>query len=173
MFALAMAPAASSSRPVCENPPMAGAKLEYPDNTPSPHLGWVDEKVFMNKVVSLGKTLYYQGDISYLESINKETLKNAYDRLCQVSVLVRLAPRSAKEATILALHPDYVPGRDNEGAFVPEGRLWMLVDRIGGFRREGKNRRDNATVSTRVLRLAEELGAKGWTSGRGKALAKL
>ena len=28
----------------------------------------------------LGKTLYHQGDLSYFEAVNKETLKNAYQR---------------------------------------------------------------------------------------------
>jgi len=33
-----------------------------------------------------------------------------------------------------------------------------MVEMIAVTRREGKNRRDNATVSTRVLRLTEKLG---------------
>jgi hypothetical protein len=38
---------------------------------------------------------------------------------------------------------------------VPEGRLWDFIEKIAQSRREGKNRRDGATVSTRVLRLTE------------------
>lgn len=42
--------------------------------------------------------------------------------------------------------------------FEPSGYLWMLCERIGAFRREGKNRRDTATVANRVLRLATIAG---------------
>jgi hypothetical protein len=41
-----------------------------------------------------------------------------------------------------------------------EGRLWDFIEKIAQSRREGKNRRDGATVSTRVLRLAETIGGK-------------
>ncbi|GES76797.1 putative acyltransferase [Rhizophagus clarus] len=61
--------------------------------------------------------------------------------------------------TTIALSPDYIPTRNSDGAIEPRGKLWDLVERIGKFRREGKNRRDNATVSSRVLRLAEIVGA--------------
>ena len=40
------------------------------------------------------------------------------------------------------------------------GRLWDFTEKIAASRREGKNRRDGATVSTRVLKLADTLGAK-------------
>jgi hypothetical protein len=45
----------------------------------------------------------------------------------------------------------------------PKGRLWDLCEKIGVFRREGKNRRDTSTVSIRVLRLARL--ASQWNSG--------
>lgn len=53
-----------------------------------------------------------------------------------------------------------------------QGRLWDFVGRIASSRREGKNRRDGATVSTRVIRLADMLGRKLFEeaadpSGRG------
>lgn len=40
----------------------------------------------------------------------------------------------------------------------PEGRLWDFTEKIAQSRREGKNRRDGATVSTRVLRLTDTIG---------------
>jgi hypothetical protein len=40
---------------------------------------------------------------------------------------------------------------------VPEGRLWDFIEKIAQSRREGKNRRDGATVSTRVLRHTETI----------------
>jgi len=48
----------------------------------------------------------------------------------------------------------------------PHGRLWDLVETIGRFRREGKNRRDNATVAIRVLRLARMVTR--WKGGEVK-----
>lgn len=41
---------------------------------------------------------------------------------------------------------------------MPEGRLWDFTEKIATSRREGKNRRDGATVSTRVLRLTDTIG---------------
>lgn len=54
-----------------------------------------------------------------------------------------------------------MPRRDAQsGEVLAEGRLWDFVGRIASSRREGKNRRDGATVSTRVIRLADMLGRK-------------
>lgn len=41
-----------------------------------------------------------------------------------------------------------------------EGKLWDFTEKIASSRREGKNRRDGATVSVRVLRLTDQLGRK-------------
>jgi hypothetical protein len=49
----------------------------------------------------------------------------------------------------------------------PEGRLWDLCEHIGRFRREGKNRRDTATVASRVLRLATMTRALVLNEGAG------
>jgi hypothetical protein len=51
-----------------------------------------------------------------------------------------------------------MPQRDAEGHFIPEGKLWDLCSRIGEGRREGKNRRDGATVRSRVLTLTGVVG---------------
>lgn len=39
-------------------------------------------------------------------------------------------------------------------------RLWAFTEKIASSRREGKNRRDGATVSTRVVRLTDMLGRR-------------
>lgn len=39
-------------------------------------------------------------------------------------------------------------------------RLWAFTEKIANSRREGKNRRDGATVSTRVVRLTDRLGQR-------------
>jgi hypothetical protein len=54
-----------------------------------------------------------------------------------------------------------MPSRDlKTGALLASGRLWDFTERIANSRREGKNRRDGATVSTRVIRLTDVLGKK-------------
>ena len=50
-----------------------------------------------------------------------------------------------------------------------EGRLWDFIEKIAQSRREGKNRRDGATVSTRVLRLTETIGRTLFTDASGDA----
>lgn len=57
------------------------------------------------------------------------------------------------------LAPEWTPKRNlATGMIIAEGKLWDFIEKIARSRREGKNRRDGATVSTRVLRLADELG---------------
>jgi len=41
--------------------------------------------------------------------------------------------------------------------------LWDFIERIARSRREGKNRRDGATVSTRVLGLTDGIARKLFT----------
>lgn len=60
----------------------------------------------------------------------------------------------------MQLDPSWRASRDETGALVAEGKLWDFIEKIASCRREGKNRRDGATVSSRVLRLADELGRK-------------
>lgn len=123
---------------------------------------WIEEQVFLAKAQQLGKTLYYQGDLSYLEAINKETLMNAFTHLKETGILLsRPSPRPAK----IALNPKLCPLRGPQDEILPQGPLWTLVEHIGSFRREGKNRRDNATVSSRVLRLADLVGKDAWCQG--------
>ncbi|KAL1917548.1 uncharacterized protein VTP21DRAFT_3941 [Calcarisporiella thermophila] len=116
---------------------------------------WVVEKNFFSKSQALGKTLFYSGDLSYIESINKETLKNAFDHLEQQRIIMVRRSRSNTESTAVALHPSYIPRRRSDGTIIPEGLLWELIERIGRFRREGKSRRDDIRVFDRLLRFAE------------------
>lgn len=61
----------------------------------------------------------------------------------------------------LQLDPNWrVPRDPTTGQLRAEGRLWAFADKIAASRREGKNRRDGATVSTRVLALADRVGAR-------------
>ncbi|CAG8484079.1 7131_t:CDS:10 [Paraglomus brasilianum] len=141
-------------------PPMSASlqqKTTISKKNPAP-ITWFDERDFHNKCQLFGKTLYYQGDLSYFEAVNKETLKNAFIRLEELNIILVKRSRNTKILPTIALSPEYVPTRNAQGAIEPKGKLWDLVEQIGKFRREGKNRRDNATVSFRVLRLAEIVG---------------
>ena len=57
-----------------------------------------------------------------------------------------------------------MPGRDETGRIKPQGRLWDYIETIAKSRREGKNRRDGQTVSTRVLALADKVGRELYNS---------
>ncbi|ORY52918.1 putative acyltransferase [Rhizoclosmatium globosum] len=158
---------------------------------------WFDERIFYDKAQFLGKTLYYEGDLSYFEAVNKETLKNGFERLKAMGVLLyRKVKRGMDSVPVVALAPEWLPPRplpkspkanspttdvkdavknrftslfgskpaepsllsldgtetpqdsfdENWRYFQPEGKLWELCEQIGKYRREGKNRRDTATV---------------------------
>jgi hypothetical protein len=169
---------------------------------------WIIEDQFMSRSQFFGKTLYYQGDVSYLESLNKETLKNGIERIKELGILLtccgteppcipidssmenisdilqKHASHSTGYTCWLAVSPLWVTAQDfpdpapllssakrkdfvldeevaqgdlshsQWSAIEPRGRLWEFCERLGSFRREGKNRRDTATVANRVLRLA-------------------
>ncbi|KAJ3139084.1 hypothetical protein HK100_012001 [Physocladia obscura] len=182
-----------------------------PQTLPPIEPTWVDERVFLDKAQFLGKTLYYEGDLSYFEAVNKETLKNGFQRLKEMGVILfRKVKKGNENVTMVALSLDWCPktalpkppkcsktGKGSEEVksnntiftsifgggkpepkisldgtdtpqdyfdetwryFVPEGKLWELCEQIGRYRREGKNRRDTATVAARVLSLASVTGA--------------
>ncbi len=78
--------------------------------------------------------------------------------------------RASKVGPKLKLAPEWVPRRDPKtGEITAEGRLWDFIEMIAHSRREGKNRRDGATVSTRVLRLADKIGQALYAAAAGDA----
>ncbi|KAH6676326.1 acyltransferase [Halenospora varia] len=121
--------------------------------------GWLDVKKCQESAQLLGKTLYHQGDLSYFEAVNKETLKNAWTRFEEEGIIQVVKSRNTKIQPRAQLALDWAPQRDPKTKQIsPEGRLWDFTEKIAHSRREGKNRRDGATVSTRVLRLTDTLG---------------
>lgn len=81
--------------------------------------------------------------------------------------------KDPKVAPRIQLDPSWRLQRDPKtGALLPEGRLWDFIEKIASSRREGKNRRDGATVSSRVIRLSDMLGHKLFedAQGAGKGL---
>ncbi|KAM3069450.1 hypothetical protein ACMFMG_005555 [Clarireedia jacksonii] len=120
---------------------------------------WLDVKRAQDGAQLLGKTLYHQGDLSYFEAVNKETLKNAYTRFEEEGIVIVSKSKNTKIPPKARLVPDWTPKRNPEtGLIIAEGRLWDFIEKIAKSRREGKNRRDGATVSTRVLRHTDQLG---------------
>ncbi|CAG8977163.1 hypothetical protein HYALB_00003384 [Hymenoscyphus albidus] len=127
--------------------------------------GWLEVKKCQDSAQLLGKTLYHQGDLSYFEAVNKETLKNAWTRFEEEGIIRVVKSRNAKVQPRAKLSPEWATHRDSIGGIVPEGRLWDFTEKIALSRREGKNRRDGATVSTRVLRLTDTIGERLYQEG--------
>ncbi|KAK7543193.1 glycerol-3-phosphate acyltransferase-like protein [Phyllosticta citricarpa] len=135
----------------------SSSSTEEKDNDDSP---WFDQKKAQDRAQLLGKTLYHQGDLSYFEAVNKETLKNAYTRFEDEGILQVARSRDARIPTAIRLAPDWRPQRDlATGRLLADGKLWAFAERISQSRREGKNRRDGATVRSRVLSLVDLVGA--------------
>jgi len=94
--------------------------------------------------------------------VNKETLKNAYQRFQEEGMVQVVKSKDPKVPPRLRLAPGWNPPRDEKtGRVVALGsRLWQFIARIAASRRGGKNRRDGATVSTRVVELADLVGGR-------------
>lgn len=112
--------------------------------------------------LKLGKTLYHQGDLSYFEAVNKETLKNSYQRFEEEGIIDVVKSKDAKIPPRLRLAPEWQTPRDPTTGHLNAlgSRLWDFTEKIAQSRREGKNRRDGATVSTRVVALTDGLGGR-------------
>lgn len=50
-------------------------------------LFWIDSRAFVSRSQIFGKTLYYEGDVSYFESISKETISNCLGWLKQQGII--------------------------------------------------------------------------------------
>ena len=82
----------------------------------------------------------------------------SYERFVEEGIILLAKSKEAKTPATTKLAPDWTPARDPEGHVKPAGKLWDFIEMIAKSRREGKNRRDGATVSTRVLLLADKVG---------------
>ncbi|RKF65528.1 putative glycerol-3-phosphate acyltransferase, mitochondrial [Erysiphe neolycopersici] len=123
--------------------------------------GWLSTKKCQDSAQLLGKTLYHQGDLSYFEAVNRQTLKNAWIRLEEEGIILVAKSHDLSIPARAKISPDWQPSRDPEtGLVIAKGRLWDFIEKIAQSRREGKNRRDGATVSTRVLRHTENIARR-------------
>ncbi|KAL1976968.1 hypothetical protein VTN31DRAFT_3250 [Thermomyces dupontii] len=120
---------------------------------------WIDLNKAQDSAQLLGKTLYHQGDLSYFEAVNKETLKNAYQRFAEEGIILVARSKDKRTPPTMKLAPEWTPERDPvTNRLLDRGRLWDFTERIAKSRREGKNRRDGATVSSRVLTMTDTVG---------------
>ena len=86
----------------------------------------------------LGKTLYHQGDLSYFEAVNKETLKNSYQRFAEEGIILVAKDKESRAGPALRLAPEWTPERDSaSGQVMGRGRLWEFTELIAQSRREG------------------------------------
>ncbi|KAH7398414.1 acyltransferase-domain-containing protein [Pyrenochaeta sp. MPI-SDFR-AT-0127] len=122
---------------------------------------WLSSKSVQDRAQVFGKTLYHQGDLSYFEAVNKETLKNAYTRFEEEGMILVTKGKDKNSPSTIRLADEWMPQRGTKG-IIADGPLWRFAERISSSRREGKNRRDGATVQTRVLQLADLVGASLW-----------
>lgn len=92
----------------------------------------------INKRLQLGKTLYYQGDLSYIEAVNKEILKNSYQRLEEEGIIITAKSKESPQPPTMRVSPEWAPERDPEtGKLLPQGKLWEFIRMIAQSRREG------------------------------------
>lgn len=133
--------------------------------SPTCSSAWLPLKNVQDRAQVLGKTLYHQGDLSYFEAVNKETLKNTYQRFEEEGRVLVAKSKDKNTPTTVRLADEWLPQRGSDGMVKAEGPLWVFAERISVSRREGKNRRDGATVQTRVLTLADKVGAELWEQG--------
>lgn len=92
----------------------------------------------ISNLMQLGKTLYHQGDLSYFEAVNKETLKNAYQRFEEEGIILVAKDKESRAGPALRLAPEWAPERDpTTGKVLPRGRLWDFTELIAQARREG------------------------------------
>jgi len=134
---------------------------------------WLDVVKTQDAAQLLGKTLYHQGDLSYFEAVNKETLKNAFQLFEDEGIVVLHKSQDKKNPSTIKLVESWTPKRDSGGKIVPEGKLWNFIENIAQSRREGKNRRDGATVSNRVLVLADRIGRQLFDNAAARVDADL
>jgi hypothetical protein len=96
-------------------------------------------------------------------------LKNSYAQFEEEGIILIAKSRIPKSVPKMRLAPDWTPKRDpTTGKIIVQGRLWDFIEKIAQSRREGKNRRDGATVSTRVLALADTLGRSLFATAAGE-----
>jgi len=109
--------------PFIENYWMVSASLFslYPNES-------CEEIAFLSKIQLFAETLYYQGELSFFESVSKDMSKQALTRFLERQVIERREINDSGLA-IIQLAPSYQ---------INIHKLQKLVEGIGAFRRKGK-----------------------------------
>ena len=89
------------------------------------------------QLLQFGKTLYHQGDLSYFEAVNKDTLKNAYQRFEFEGMVLVSRSKDPKTPPRMRLAPAWAPSRAEDNSLEARGQLWQFAERISLSRREG------------------------------------
>lgn len=132
---------------------------------------WIDMKRAQGIAQTFGRTLYHQGDLTYFEAINTEAIKNAYSRFQEEGIINVSQKGTGKAALSVQIASEWMPKRDEtSGSLRAQGRLWDLIGKISEYRREGKNRGDEATMSTRALRIASKLNQELFNELNGQSM---
>ncbi|KAK5005100.1 hypothetical protein LTR28_008120, partial [Elasticomyces elasticus] len=117
-------------------PPAPTATFEGVGEThaaPNPNV-WLELKKMQDQAQLLGKTLYHQGDLSYFEAVNKETLKNAYLRFEEEGIIAVSRSRDTKVPATVRIDQAWMPSRNDQGGLKAGGKLWEFAERINHFR---------------------------------------
>lgn len=70
--------------------------------------------------------------------MNKEALKNAYQRFAEEGIIVIAKSKESRRAPMMKLAPEWTPERDPTSGGLPDrGRLWDFTELIAKSRREG------------------------------------
>lgn len=149
---------------------------------------WYSAKDLESCAQRIGKTLYRQGQLSYLESVNGATLSNAFVRMHEMGITVHRKTDDRKPLKLVTLHPDWIPQTellsDGEAlaTVLPDtdprqrlvGRLVDYHEQLAQYRREGKDRRDQS-IGNKVLNHVFTGGPKivQWASFDPKPVVKL
>lgn len=134
-----------------------------PASSSSSTIHWYAAKEFESRAQLFGKTMYSQGELSYLEAVSAQTISQAITRYEELGIVVRRKSSAAKPVPLIALDPSYKPrlqqtqqqqGLSEKGTTTTTttispgggGKLWEFLERLSAFRREGKDRRDAGDV---------------------------
>lgn len=88
----------------------------------------------------MGFTLYYEGELSYYESISKEALANGLELFISMNIVSKHTVDD-KGMNIIKLKEEYQSGTI----------LMDLIEKIGTFRREGKYSSNSVKLTTQTL----------------------
>jgi len=100
-----------------------------------------EESELIKTIQKFGETLYYEGELSFYESVSKETTKLALTRFYERSVIVKRVIND-KGAAVVHLGDAYAKD---------EAKLIKFANKIGQFRRKGKYRTQAGTIDIKAI----------------------